>query len=165
LGNFHSVLRDGSYKELPALDLVPGDVVALQRGHVFCDMVILRGSNVLVDESALTGESIPVAKRELEASNDNAKYRPKRFASNSVFAGTVIQEADDGDIALVLSTGSFTDKGRLLTNVLSYERQGALFQHEIPVVLVLLMVETAVLVAVVIHWMFFDAVYAYFIGT
>ncbi len=57
------VLRDGKEHILPAADLVPGDVVILADGCVIpADLRILEESNLSVQESALTGESLPVEK-------------------------------------------------------------------------------------------------------
>src|SRR5664279_3744028 len=55
-----SVLRDGAWTTLPAAELVPGDIVKLTLGTiVVADVHILSGS-VLLDQSMLTGESLPV---------------------------------------------------------------------------------------------------------
>ena len=57
------VLRDGRFQRLSARGLVPGDVVRLEAGdRVPADGVLLEGSGLLVDESVLTGESVPVEK-------------------------------------------------------------------------------------------------------
>jgi H+-transporting ATPase len=58
------VLRDGTWQTLPASDLVPGDVVSLHIGNITpADMVLVRGDYLSADESALTGESLPVDKK------------------------------------------------------------------------------------------------------
>ncbi len=57
------VLRDGSATTLPATELVPGDVLLLAPGdRVAADALLLEAQNLEVDEAALTGESLPVAK-------------------------------------------------------------------------------------------------------
>ncbi|BAW00603.1 ATPase P-type (transporting), HAD superfamily, subfamily IC [Thermus thermophilus] len=57
------VLRDGRFQRLSARGLVPGDVVRLEAGdRVPADGVLLEGSGLSVDESVLTGESVPVEK-------------------------------------------------------------------------------------------------------
>jgi magnesium-transporting ATPase (P-type) len=59
------VIRDGNERTLPARDLVPGDVVAVAPGDkVSADIRLIDVSGLQVDESALTGESVPVAKAE-----------------------------------------------------------------------------------------------------
>ena len=60
---FAWVLRDGEFKRIPAREIVPGDVVRLEAGdRIPADGVLLEASGVLVDESVLTGESVPVEK-------------------------------------------------------------------------------------------------------
>jgi P-type Ca2+ transporter type 2C len=57
------VRRDGQLKEIPAEHLVPGDIVAIEAGDVVpADGRLLKAATLEVDESALTGESLPVAK-------------------------------------------------------------------------------------------------------
>ncbi|BDG16219.1 cation-translocating P-type ATPase [Thermus brockianus] len=61
------VLRDGRFVRLPSRELVPGDVVRLEAGdRIPADGVLREASGVLVDESVLTGESVPVEKGEGE---------------------------------------------------------------------------------------------------
>ena len=58
------VLRDGEAKYLPSVELVPGDLVIVGEGGAFpADGVLVAGANLQVDESALTGEAMPVRKR------------------------------------------------------------------------------------------------------
>src|SRR5690606_19628038 len=59
-----SVWRDGAMAVLPAREIVPGDLVAVGPGEpVPADGLLVVGTGVQVDESSLTGESYPVAKR------------------------------------------------------------------------------------------------------
>ena len=55
-----SVRRDGVWKTVPAAELVPGDVVKLSLGAVVAADVHLTGGEVLLDQSMLTGESVPI---------------------------------------------------------------------------------------------------------
>jgi H+-transporting ATPase len=55
-----SVLRDKEWRTLPAAELVPGDVVKLSLGGVVAADVRICGGDVLLDQSMLTGESVPV---------------------------------------------------------------------------------------------------------
>ncbi len=55
-----SVKRDGAWKTVPATDLAPGDLVKLSLGGVVAADVKLTGGEVLLDQSMLTGESVPI---------------------------------------------------------------------------------------------------------
>jgi Ca2+-transporting ATPase len=58
------VLRDGRWQEVPSRELVPGDLVEVKPGQYFpADGLLVSGEALQVDESSLTGESLPVAKR------------------------------------------------------------------------------------------------------
>lgn len=58
-----TVVRDGQVQDLPARELVPGDLILLRRGTIVpADGLLLAADSLSVDESALTGESVPVSK-------------------------------------------------------------------------------------------------------
>lgn len=57
------VLRDGEWKIIPARELVPGDIIRVRIGDIIpADIKLIEGDYLLVDESVLTGESLPVEK-------------------------------------------------------------------------------------------------------
>ncbi|MCK5113414.1 MAG: plasma-membrane proton-efflux P-type ATPase [Phycisphaerae bacterium] len=57
-------LRDGKWEELPAAEIVPGDVVRLRMGDVIpADTKLIEGDYISIDQAALTGESLPVSKK------------------------------------------------------------------------------------------------------
>jgi len=57
------VLRDGNWKTIPAAEIVPGDVIGIRLGNIVpADVKLLEGEYLSVDQSALTGESLPVDK-------------------------------------------------------------------------------------------------------
>ncbi|HML05405.1 MAG TPA: calcium-translocating P-type ATPase, PMCA-type, partial [Methanobacterium sp.] len=57
------VLRDGKEQKIPAVDLTPGDIVIIEEGdNIPADLRVIQSSDLKIDESALTGESLPVEK-------------------------------------------------------------------------------------------------------
>ncbi len=93
------VVRDGNTLQIPAWQVVPGDRLLLREGDVIAaDGQVLETRRLLVDESALTGESLPVEKR---PSGREA----------SVSAGTVVRSGRA--LAIVERTGSSTEYGRI----------------------------------------------------
>jgi magnesium-transporting ATPase (P-type) len=160
------LIRDGSSVEVPIEDIVPGDVVVLKPGVVYCDMVVLKGYRVLVDESALTGESTPVLKAEFDRSMRYQTYIPPHHKMCTVSAGTEILEIDDNEnaLGLVMATGSFTAKGELLTDVLSYQRHKFQFDDEVKTVICILALEAVFMIALVFYFLNDDWVYSWFYG-
>ena len=89
------VLRDGKWREVPARELVPGDVVRLRIGEIIpADVKLLEGDYLLVDESALTGESLPVEKH----------------ASDVGYASSIVRQGEMN--ALVVNTAEKTFFGK-----------------------------------------------------
>ncbi len=109
------VLRNGNEKEIPAKEIVTGDIILLEAGkRVPADARIIDSTNLKVDESALTGESNPVLKKKRVYSSD----KPLAERHNMVFTGTHV--VDGIGSAIVVSTGMDTEMGhlaRLLENV------------------------------------------------
>ncbi|MCC7076940.1 MAG: plasma-membrane proton-efflux P-type ATPase [Acidimicrobiia bacterium] len=89
------VKRDGSWGDVPACELVPGDVVLVRLGDVVpADTRILSGSDLLIDQSTLTGESLPVT----------------RSSGDSLYSGSVAVKGEAH--AVVTRTGTQTYFGR-----------------------------------------------------
>jgi H+-transporting ATPase len=89
-----SVCRDGLWKAIPAADLVTGDVVKLSLGGVVAADVHIRSGSVLIDQSMLTGESVPV------------EAGPGR----DTYAGALVRRGEA--VAEVTATGTRTKFGR-----------------------------------------------------
>ncbi|KAL4462608.1 hypothetical protein ABPG74_000438 [Tetrahymena malaccensis] len=79
-------------RKISSLDLVPGDIIEIPDGQILpCDVILLNGSSVM-NESMLTGESIPIIKSALPFNNN--KYHPNEDGKQStLFAGTKCIEA------------------------------------------------------------------------
>ena len=100
------VLRSGRHVSIPAEQIVPGDVIILDAGdRVPADAVILESSNTQVDESLLTGESVPVEKFAVSPNSDKELGEKK----NRVYMGTSITGGRAR--ALVTATGMNTEMG------------------------------------------------------
>jgi len=93
-------IRDGVETLVPAMDVVPGDALVLREGDIVpADGHIVSGADVVVDESALTGESLPVMKS--VASDDEAM----------IWAGTTVLSGRG--TAIVSVTGARTRYGAI----------------------------------------------------
>ncbi|MDW8318043.1 MAG: HAD-IC family P-type ATPase [Anaerolineae bacterium] len=104
-----TVVRSGQVQELPAHELVPGDIVLLRRGTIVpADGLLLAADSLSVDESALTGESVPVAKSVHARPRPNDPLSARR---NMVYRGTVVTGGTGR--ALVVATGNFTEIGKV----------------------------------------------------
>ncbi|KAJ4839112.1 Calcium-transporting ATPase, endoplasmic reticulum-type [Turnera subulata] len=106
------VLRDGYLiPELPARELVPGDIVELRVGDkVPADMrvAVLKTSTLRVEQSSLTGEAMPVLKGTAPISMDDCELQAKE---NMVFAGTTV--VNGSCVCVVTSTGMNTELGKI----------------------------------------------------
>lgn len=115
-----TVIRDGHQDTIPAEELVPGDLVVLAAGnHVPADMRLIETVNLRIQESSLTGESVPVEKNASAVLDGDI---PIGDRSNSAFTGTVVTYGRGKGI--VTSTGMHTQFGliaQMLTAVGSEE--------------------------------------------
>lgn len=110
------VIRDGQEKRIPAEDLVPGDVVILESGtRVPADLRLFQAIALQVDESLLTGESVPVFK-------DTDIYgteTPLAERKNMVFAGSMV--AAGRGRGIVVATGEDTELGKIAKSLAEVE--------------------------------------------
>ena len=103
------VLRDGVERQIPAGELVPGDVVLLAAGdRVPSDGRIVEHARLQVDESALTGESLPVTKSSSPVADHEALLGDRL---SMVHMGTAV--TDGRARVMVTATGSNTEMGKI----------------------------------------------------
>lgn len=103
------VLRGGIVREIPAVELVPGDIIYVRAGNIIpADARILQASNLKVQESALTGEALPVQKK-VEGPSD--PDLPLGDRVTMLYMGTNVTYGRG--IAVVVSTGMNTELGRI----------------------------------------------------
>ncbi len=86
------VMRDGQFKTIQSRELVPGDIIKLRIGNIVpADVQLIQGDYLLIDQSALTGESLPVSKR----------------LKDVAYASTIVKQGEM--LAVVVNTGANTD--------------------------------------------------------
>ncbi|MFV3076238.1 cation-transporting P-type ATPase [Niveispirillum fermenti] len=102
------VIRDARRQSIPATDLVPGDIVLLEAGdRIPADLRLTRARALLIEEAALTGESVPSEKR--EALVDARSPLAERFCM--AFSGTMV--AAGQGMGIVVATGAHTEIGHI----------------------------------------------------
>ncbi len=111
------VIRNGKEKTISTDELVPGDIIILSEGNkVPADAVILRDNDLTVNESIITGESLPVEKNETKG-------------NNLLYQGTTINSGQC--YAKVTATGNSTVLGKLGKSVSSYTTSKTLLQQQV----------------------------------
>ncbi len=106
---FARVLRDGKWRRIEAKYLVPGDVVRLRIGDIVpADVKLVENVEIYVDESSLTGESLPVKKKE----------------GDIVYSGSIVKRGEG--LAVVIGTGLHTYFGKTIQLVNEAETQSEL---------------------------------------
>ena len=107
------VLRDSKWREIPAKELVPGDIVRVRLGDVVpADVKLMQGDYLTLDESALTGESLPVEKK----------------VSDVAYSGSIVRQGEMN--AKVVATGISSFFGKT-TKLVEEAKTGSHFQKAI----------------------------------
>ncbi|MCQ1534309.1 calcium-translocating P-type ATPase, SERCA-type [Methanosarcina sp. KYL-1] len=120
------VIRNGAEKKIPSKELVPGDIILLQAGdRIPADSRLVEGFNLRVDESALTGESVPVEKH----SDLLPPETPEADRRNIVYTGTAVSYGRGK--AVVTATGMKTAFGMLAGLLGQIERKRTPLQESL----------------------------------
>ncbi|WP_456485226.1 plasma-membrane proton-efflux P-type ATPase [Hydrogenimonas sp.] len=130
------VLRDGKWQQIPAAEIVPGDVIKIKIGDIVpADAKLAGGGDFIqLDQSALTGESLPVNKK----------------VGEEVYANAVVKQGEM--IAVVTKTGKNTYFGKTVALVAKAEReQKSHFQKMVISVGNFLIAVTLVMIAIIIY--------------
>ena len=102
------IVRDGTEKDVPAEEVVPGDVCVLNAGDIVPgDATILESKDLFVQEAALTGESYPAEKEAGTLAGETALMK----RTNSLFMGTHVVSGNAR--ALIVLTGASTEFGKV----------------------------------------------------
>lgn len=121
------VIRDGISRRIAGRDVVLGDIIVLSEGdRVPADGIVLAANNLIVEESLLTGESVPVSKA--EAPDVVEMARPAGDNSPFVYSGTLV--VGGLGLARVAATGIQTEFGRIGKSLQAIETEETLLQKE-----------------------------------
>lgn len=125
LPTYTRVYRDGKIQQLNATELVPGDIFTLQAGNsVPVDARLLEATSVQVDQSALTGETVPESKSVKFTSGEG-----KFSESNLVYAGTTVGAGDAKAVAI--ATGMKTEFGKIASLTQKQNKEVSPLQTEL----------------------------------
>jgi len=103
------LVRAGKVSRIPVEDIVPGDVLLLSPGsQVPADARLVQARRLTIDESALTGESLPVTKRVVDELAEDTPLGDRR---NMSYMGTLV--TGGSGVGVVLATGSSTELGQI----------------------------------------------------
>jgi Ca2+-transporting ATPase len=123
------VIRDGTQVNIPGREVVTEDIIVLKEGNrVPADAIVFSCSNLLIDESMLTGESIPVRKQEIEEGSKPVDMRPGGDDLPYVYSGTMIIQGHG--LAKVTSTGGLTEMGKIGKALKSIKDEPTILQKE-----------------------------------
>ncbi|MCU0259927.1 MAG: cation-translocating P-type ATPase [Ilumatobacteraceae bacterium] len=121
------VTRDGQLVEVPAAELVPGDVVALEAGTVVpADLRLVEVANLRVQEAMLTGESEPIDKQTAALDRDDLALGDRTCLA---YSGT--QVTYGRGVGLVVETGMGTELGRIASMIQTVAAERTPLQHRL----------------------------------
>ncbi len=121
------VLRGGKECEIPAEELVPGDLIELRRDELVpADARVITANRLTVNEAMLTGESVPVAKAANVVAAHSASIGDRH---NMVFRGTVV--TGGAGRAVVTATGPETELGRIQSLLGSEDQPATPLQRQL----------------------------------
>ena len=121
------VIRDGKVQVIPARELVPGDVVVIETGdYVSADLRIIEAANLKVQESSLTGESVPVEKETKEIEEKDVGIGDR---INMLFSSGLITYGRGK--AIVVETGMNTEVGKIAGMINETEKQETPLQRRL----------------------------------
>src|SRR6476660_9093433 len=121
------VVRDGSVELVPAVGVVPGDIVQVEAGDIVpADGRIIRSATLETQEAALTGESAPIGKAASAVLDADAALGDR---SNMLFQNTAVTRGTA--TIVVTATGMGTEMGQIATMLSSVERTRSPLQKEL----------------------------------
>ena len=105
------VIRDGIYSTVPRKDIVVNDIVILEVGEeIPCDGEVLEAVSFQIDESKLTGESVPVSKFDKDTLAQKTQTKESAYSADKLLSGTMVM--DGHGIMEVTAVGDSTEIGK-----------------------------------------------------
>jgi Ca2+-transporting ATPase len=147
-----NVLRDERTLQIPARELVPGDIVLLESGdRIPADLRFIEANSLYAEESALTGESVPVNKHTEPLAGEDVPLGDQR---NLGFLGTMITRGTAKGI--IVRTGMDTEMGKIADLIQNTEATETPLQHRLEqlgkiLIIVALALTLLVVVAGIFH--------------
>lgn len=146
------VRRAGEWREIPAADLVPGDVISISEGdRAPADARLLESAGLEMEESSLTGEHAPATKDAAGAADPGA---PLGDRTNMLYMGTMATRGKG--VAVVVATGMDTEMGRIAELIQTREDPTTPLEHRLDelgrvLVYISIAITLAVVVAGIVH--------------
>jgi Ca2+-transporting ATPase len=160
------VIRSGQTMEIPKTDLVPGDVVILATGdEVPADLDMYEAINLKIDESSMTGESVPASKTPRESAED---WAGSGFAPWEALRGTRVMEGSGTGI--VVKTGDNTEIGKTTRAAMEESGLDTPLQRQLDGLasmvnkIAFTLAATLIVLLNIHHWFFADAIDTTFMG-
>jgi Ca2+-transporting ATPase len=154
------VIRDGRQQRIAGREVVRGDLVVLGEGdRVPADALVLECTSLLVDESLLTGESVPVRKVPRDATNASLAATPGGDDLPWVYSGTLVVRGQG--VAETLATGLRTQMGQIGRALQTVEAETTPVQREVTRLVRMLAIAALLVCALVVigfgllhgHWL------------
>ncbi|MHA1269660.1 MAG: calcium-translocating P-type ATPase, SERCA-type [Candidatus Helarchaeota archaeon] len=122
-----TVIRDGKMTKVSSRNIVPGDYIILQTGDkVVADIRLTKAMNLKINESMLTGESVPVNKKTFVLNGDKIPISEQK---NIAFSGTVVIYGNGEGV--VFRTGMKTEMGKIADLIQSAEQKQTPLQKKL----------------------------------
>lgn len=113
------IVRDGKRVEIDSTELVPGDYVILETGDIIpADLRLVDSANLKIDESSLTGESVPVEKDYKQTYEGKMEIGDRE---NIAYSSTIVSYGRGAGV--VVETGENTEIGKIATSISTPEKE------------------------------------------
>jgi P-type Ca2+ transporter type 2C len=121
------ILREGEWKKVPSVEVVAGDIVKFTSGdRIGADIRIIEAKGLRIEESALTGESVPVQKTEAVLLGEDLSIGDQE---NMAFMGTMVTQGSG--VGVIVATGMKTEMGKIAHLLQSAETMITPLQHKL----------------------------------